>query len=206
MTRTAFPAPILATLAATLLFLAGCGGKTVTRLETDTTVDLSGRWNDTDSRLVAEAMIQDCMNQSWLKRHQTHAESSDRPVVIVGVIRNKTLEHIAVDTFIKDIERAFINDGRVRVVADAGDRADIRAERESMQGNVTAETLKRFGRELGADYVMTGQINQIVDQEEGEKVLFYQTDLELTDVESNEKVWIGDKKIKKYVGKSKYSG
>jgi uncharacterized protein (TIGR02722 family) len=196
--RTATPVLLLA------LLLPACGGKQVTRLETDTTVDLSGRWNDTDSRLVAEAMIQDCLNNPWLTRHQTGA--SDRPVVIVGVIRNKTLEHIAVDTFIKDIERSFIKDGRVRVVADAGDRVDIRAERESMQGNVTPETLKEFGRELGADYVMTGQINQIVDEEEGEKVLFYQTDLELVQVESNEKVWIGDKKIKKYVGKSKYSG
>ena len=206
MTRLRLPrAPLPLLLAAVLL--AGCGGgRSVTRLEADTTVDLSGHWNDTDSRLVAEAMIQDCLNQPWLTRHQTDTASSDRPVVIVGVIRNKTMEHIAVDTFIKDIERAFIKDSRVRVVADAGDRVDIRAERESMQGNVTPETVKRFGRELGADYVMSGQINQIVDEEGGEKVLFYQTDLELVNVETNEKVWIGDKKIKKYVGRSKVSG
>lgn len=188
--------------AATLL--GGCGGKQVTRVDPDTTIDLSGRWNDADSRLVAEEMIHTCLSDAWLSRHET--ATSDRPIVIVGVIRNKSMEHIPVDTFIKDLERAFIKDGRVRVVADSGDRTDIRAEREAMQGNVTAETLKRFGRELGADYVIMGQINQIVDQEEGEKVLFYQTDLELIDAESNEKVWIGDKKIKKFVGKSKYSG
>lgn len=187
------------------LLVAGCGGKKVTRVETDTTIDLSGRWNDTDSRLVAEEMIQNCLTEPWLTRHQTMAKS-ERPVVIVGVIRNKSLEHIPVDTFIKDMERAFIKDGRVRVVADAGDRGDIRAERESMQGNVTPETLKKFGQELGADYVIMGQINQIIDQEKGEKVSFYQTDLELIQVETNEKVWIGDKKIKKYIGRSKYSG
>jgi uncharacterized protein (TIGR02722 family) len=133
-------------------------------------------------------------------------EENDRPVLIVGAVRNKTMEHVPVETFIKDIERAFINDGSVRVVADAGDRMDIRAEREAMQGNVTPETLKRFGREVGADYVMMGQINQILDEEGGERVSFYQTDLELIDVESNEKVWIGDKKIKKYISKGRYSG
>jgi uncharacterized protein (TIGR02722 family) len=184
--------------------LPACGGKQVTRVDPGTTIDLSGRWNDSDSRLVAEEMIHTCLSDAWLSRHQT--ARSERPVVIVGVIRNKSLEHIPVDTFIKDIERAFIKDGRVRVVADSGDRTDIRAEREAMQGNVTKETLKKFGRELGADFVMMGQINQIVDQAEGEKVLYYQTDLELTDAESNEKVWIGDKKIKPFVGKSKYSG
>ncbi len=184
----------------------GCGGKTVTRIEADTTTDLSGKWNDTDSRLVAQEMILNCLNSPWLMRHQTDSSSSDRPVVIVGVIRNKSLEHIPVDTFIHDIERAFINDGRVRVVADAGDRGDIRAERESMQGNVTAETLKQFGKELGADYVMMGTINQILDEEGGQKVSFYQTDLELINAESNEKVWIGDHKIKKFIGKGRYSG
>jgi uncharacterized protein (TIGR02722 family) len=200
MTRLRVLHPLLPALLGALM-AAGCGGtgKEVTRLEADAPVDLSGRWNDTDSRLVAEAMIQDCMNHPWLARHQTDPKKSDRPVVIVGVIRNKSMEHIPIDTFISDIERSFIKDGRVRVVADAGDRGDIRAERDAMQGNVTAETLKRFGRELGADYVMMGEINQIVDEEGGEKVLFYQTDLELIDVESNEKVWIGDKKIKKLV-------
>jgi len=197
---------LLPGVAFVLAFSAGCGGRQVTRIEPDTTIDLSGRWNDVDSREVATAMIQDCLNRPWLTRHQTDTGSSDRPVVIVGVIRNKSMEHIPIDTFIKDIERAFINDGRVRVVADAGDRGDIRAEREAMQGNVTAETLKKFGRELGADYVMMGTISQIVDQEGGQKVSFYQTDLELINAESNEKVWIGDKKIKKFIGKGKYSG
>jgi uncharacterized protein (TIGR02722 family) len=191
---------VLATLA------AGCGGRSVTRIDPETTIDLSGRWNDVDSRQVAETMIQDCLNMPWLTRHQTDTHSSDRPMVIVGVIRNKSMEHIPIDTFIKDIERAFIKDGRVRVVADAGDRGDIRAERESMQGNVTPETLKKFGRELGADYVMMGTISQIIDESGGDKVSFYQTDLELINAESNEKVWIGDKKIKKFIGKGKYSG
>jgi hypothetical protein len=191
-------------LASASLLFPGCGGKTVTRIEPDTTVDLSGRWNDSDSRLVSDEMIHNCLNQPWLRRHMT--DTSKEPVVIVGAVRNKSQEHIPVETFIKDIERAFIADGKVRVVADAGERVDLRAEREAMQGNVTADTLKKFGREVGADYVMMGMINQIVDEQEGKKVSFYQTDLELINVETNEKVWIGTKKIKKYIGKSKYSG
>lgn len=195
----ALPALLLA-----LPILGGCGGKTVTRIDPDSTVDLSGRWNDTDSRYVAEKMIQDSLNRPWLANHMR--DQSKIPVVIVGAIRNKSMEHIPVETFIKDIERAYINSGRVTVVADAGDRVDIRAEREAMQGNTTPETLKRFGREVGADYVLVGVINQIIDQEDGEKVSFYQTDLELIDVESNVKVWSGTEKIKKFIAKGRYSG
>lgn len=197
----------IALLAAAPVLLAGltlgCGGKQVTRIDSSTTTDLSGRWNDTDSRLVSEEMIHDCLNEAWLRRHNVERERP--PVVIVGAISNKTLEHIPVDTFIKDIERAFINSGDVKVVADAGERADIRAEREAMQGNVTAETLKRFGRETGADYVLTGSIKQIVDEEGGQKISFYQVDLELIDIESNVKVWLNQKKIKKHIGKGRYS-
>jgi uncharacterized protein (TIGR02722 family) len=200
LARLMFILPILAACGA----LAGCGGKKVTRIDTDTTVDLSGRWNDTDSRLVSEEMIRDCLSDQWIRTHMTHRPK--KPIVIVGAIRNKSMEHIPTDTFINDIERSFIRSGQVTVVADSGERADLRAEREAMQGNVTSETLKNFGKERGADYVMMGDINQIIDEEDGKKVSFYQTDLELIDVESNEKVWIGQKKIKKYIGKSKYSG
>ena len=183
--------------------LVGCGGKTVTRIDSDETVDLSGRWNDTDSRLVSEEMVDDCLSRAWIRNHQL--DLGKEPVVVVGVVRNKSMEHIPVDTFIKDIERALINSGEAKVVADPGQRAELRAERDAQQGYVTPESLKRFGRELGADYVMMGAINELLDEEGGEKIAFYQTDLELINVETNEKVWIGQKKIKKYIGKGGYS-
>ena len=50
-----------------ILFLAGCGSsRNVTRTATDTTVDLSGRWNDADSRLTAEKMIDGLLNSRWI--------------------------------------------------------------------------------------------------------------------------------------------
>jgi len=193
----------LFTLFISVLFILGCSmGKQVSRINVEETVDLSGRWNDTDSRLVSEAMIQDCLNHQWLRNHIT--EQSEKPVVIIGPIRNKSLEHIPTDTFVNDIERAFINSGQVKVVADAMERLEIRSEREDQSEFASAETRKRMREELGADYMMTGVINSIEDQEEGEKIVFYQTDLTLIDIETNTKVWIGSKKIKKYISRSRY--
>ena len=114
------------------------------------------------------------------------------------------MEHIPVATFITDIERAFINSGKVRTVSSSGERGEIREERAN-QGEFSAiETVKRMGRELGADYMMTGEINTIEDREGGDQVIFYQTDLTLTNIETNEKIWIGNKKIKKFVGRDKF--
>ncbi len=181
----------------------GCSGKQVSRVDTDTTIDLSGRWNDTDSRLVAEEMITDCLARPWITQHMQQS-GGKLPVVIVGGVRNRSTEHIAVGTFLKDLERALINSGRAQVVADAAERADLRLERADQWENASPETVKQLGRELGADYMLTGTLETITDQEDGEKVVFYQVDLNLIDIESNLKVWAGQHKIKKYIGRGKY--
>ena len=188
---------LAAALAATAL--AGCASpKTVTRIDENSTVDLSGNWNDTDSRLVSEEMVTDCLSKPW--KAQARAARQRKPIVIVGQVRNKSSEHIATGTFIGDIERAFVNSGEAEVVADAEERADVREERADQQTNASDETMKQWGREHGADYMLSGEINSITDEVGGEKVVFYQVDLTLIDLESNAKSWIGQKKIKKYVG------
>jgi len=66
------------------------------------------------------------------------------------------------------------------------------------------ETAKELGQEKGADYMLKGTINSIVDSFEGQRVVYYQVDLELIDLENNTKVWIGNKKIKKFIEQDSY--
>ncbi len=172
----------------------------VERVDTDEQIDLSGRWNDTDSRLVAEEMVSQVLSGDWIATHQrTH--SGQKPVVIVGLVYNNTSEHIDANTFIKDVEKAFVKSGKVRLVQAGEKREALRKERAAQQDFAASETAKKWGRELGADYMLQGDIASITDQYKREKVVYYQTSLELSDLESNEVVWIGDKKLKKYVVK-----
>jgi len=185
------------------LLTAGCAShKVVTRVDEGEQIDLSGRWNDTDSKLVSDEMILDCLNHPWVGEFMRDA--SKKPTVIVGSIRNKSQEHIPVGTFVNDIERAFVNSGDVQVVASATEREEIRSERRDQRINASPETLKEMGREAGADFMLIGEINQIIDSEDGKKVSFYQTDLTLVNIETNVKTWIGQKKIKKYIAQSSY--
>jgi len=191
------------TCAIGLIVVGGCsGGKQVTRIDPETQTDLSGRWNDTDSRLVSEQMISDCLSRPWRSQHWER--EGKRPTVIVGRIRNKSSEHIAVGTFTGDIETAFINSGEAEIVASAEEREQIRDERSDQQQFSSEETMAQWGREHGADYMLSGVINSIEDQEKGEMVVYYQIDLNLIDLERNTKVWQGQKKIKKYIGRSGY--
>jgi penicillin-binding protein activator len=181
---------------ATTIFTA-CKTRKVERIDPTQQTDLSGRWNDTDSRLVSNEMISDCMSRPW--RTDFTAAKGKKPVIIVGTIRNKTTEHIETETFIKDIERSFINSGLVTVVQAGEARKELRDERNDQQTFSSEETKKKWGREKGADFMLNGVMTSIVDQYGKNKVVFYQINLELTNLETNEKVWIGDKKIKKAI-------
>ena len=192
----------LAALAA-LLTLGGCGGgKQVTRTDVEEQIDLSGEWNDVDSRQVSAALVAQITASPWVEDFA--AEQGKKPYLIVGTVRNKTTEHIPVKTFIADLERNFINGGRVRVVASADERDEIRGERADQQEFSSEETMKQWGLEKGADYMLIGELNALNDREGGDQVKYYQVDCYLVDLEDNTKVWAGFEKIKKFVGRDKY--
>lgn len=184
-----------------ITIVAGCGSSTtVTRVDPSTTIDLSGDWNDTDSRLVAEEMMQDVLARPWL--NDFNGAKQRTPEVIVGTVKNRTSEHIATTAFIKNLERELVNSGRVGFVANKDERTEVRQERADQLENASPETMKRFQQETGADFLLRGDITTIVDQEGGERVKFYQVNLELVNIETNKKVWIGEKKLKKVVSRS----
>lgn len=188
----------LALLVFVSVVAASCGGKSVSRIDPSSVTDLSGRWNDTDSRLVANELIQQSMSAPWARRFM-ELNGGRTPAVIVGEFRNRTMEHIPVGTFVRDLERAFVNSGMVRVVASSDERTEVRAEREDQQEHARADSRARLGQELGARYMLQGDVQAIEDQEGRERVVFYQIDATLIDLESNEKVWVGQHTIKKYI-------
>jgi len=179
-------------------FLNGCGHETkVTRVDTGIVTDLSGRWNDTDSQMVAEAMVKEALANPWLGNF-TKAKNRE-PVVIVGTVLNKSHEHINVQTFVSDLERELTNSQKVTFVAGKGEREEVRDERREQAVHAREDRQKAPGKELGADYMMRGSIATILDEQDSAKAVFYQIDLEMVDMENNVKAWFGQKKIKKVI-------
>lgn len=194
-----FPQQILLLVALSTFSLTACKtGKQVTRVDPNEQIDLSGRWNDTDSKITANALIEQALTGPWLSNFRQDNDGR-KPVVIAGMVKNKSHEHIETETFVKDVEKAFISSQKVRLVQGGEKREEVRGERADQQNYSSKTSMKKWGLEVGADYMMQGTINSIIDQEGKQKVVYYQIDLELTDLETNEVVWIGDKKIKKLV-------
>lgn len=197
---------LISFFAIVMLAFACTPSQKVSRVNPGTQTDLSGRWNDTDARLVAEEMISDVIVKPWLD--QFNRSHQKPPVVIVGRVRNETMEHIDTEIFTKEMERAFVNTGKVTVVADRQEREQIRDERADQQEYASYETTKRMAQELGADFMIIGNINSVVDESvSGKEVaIFYTVNLEMVNVETNQKVWIGNKKIKKFIERRNFRG
>lgn len=185
-----------------LPFLFACGTK-VERLDTHEIKDVSGRWNDTDSQMVAQEMINDCLNSGWYNKATLRL--GKEPTVIVGTVTNDSMEHINTNAFVEEMQRALINSGKVAFVASKDERGEVRQERLEQDEFASEETRKAFGREVGADYMLSGVLNSIVDSQSKEAVVFYQVNMKLIDIETNQIVWNGQKQIKKYVKRSKVS-
>ena len=179
-----------------LPLLFACATK-VTRISTAEVKDVSGRWNDTDSQIVAEDMINECLNSGWYNK--AVAKLGKEPVVIVGTVKNESMEHINTGTFIEEMQRALINSGKVEFVASKDERGELRQERLEQDEFASEETRKAFGREVGADYMLSGVLSSITDSEGKKAVVYYQVNMKLINIETNQIVWNGQKKIKKYV-------
>lgn len=169
----------------------------VTRTDASEQVDLSGDWNDTDSQLVSAEMVRDSLSRPWVD--DFILKKNNKPRVIVGTVLNKSHEHINTETFVKDLERELTNSGRVKFVASKEQRNEVREERMDQAQNASAATAKSAGQESGADFMLKGQINTIMDEAGKTQLKYYQVELELIDMSNNEKCWIGQKKIKKVV-------
>jgi penicillin-binding protein activator len=187
----------LIALAVGALALSGCAPQ-VTRIAPEQAIDLSGRWNDVDSRMVAEAIIEQSFVSNWVSDHM-RSHGGEAPTVIVGTVRNRSMEHIPVETFVRDLEMAYVNSGAVEVVTSGVERDELRDERIDQQEFASAATRSQLGMEQGASYMLQGEIQSIEDREGRRRVVFYQVDLSLVDLESNARVWVGQHKIKKYV-------
>src|SRR6185312_14203791 len=189
-------------LAMAVLVLVGCAQETrITRVDSELVTDLSGRWNDTDSRMVAESMVKEALEYPWLNNFsQTNRR---QPVVVVGTVINSSHEHINVQTFVTDLERELTNSQKVTFVAGKSEREEVRTERKEQAMYAREDTQKAPGKEIGADYMMKGTIATILDEADGTKAMFYQVDLQMVDLESNAKVWFGQKKIKKVIEKKR---
>lgn len=183
-----------------LFYFVACASPKVERINSNTQTDLSGYWNDTDVRIVANDLIDQIINAPWYKNFIE--ENGRKPVVIVGTFRNKSDEHIDTTIISKKLEMALVNSGKVKSVASSKERKEVRDERDEQQINSSLETAKNIGNETAADFMLQGDVKTIVDSDGKTSTRTYYVSAELVNIETTDKVWLGENDtIKKSIKK-----
>ena len=183
-----------------LLLLSSCAsGPQVNRVDASTQTDLSGYWNDTDVKIVCEALINDCLNSPRVDQ-AIKALGGKTPIVLVGSFKNLGSEHIDTSIITKRMETAIFNSGKMDFVAGGSTREELRAERQDQLSNASEATAAYVGNETGADFMLFGSVNTIIDKAGNRTTRTYFVTAEMTNVETNARMWMGENnEIKKVV-------
>ena len=166
----------------------------IRRVDSDTVIDLSGRWNDTDARLVANSLISDCLSSPRINDFivEYRVRNGGRlPAAVVGSFRNESNEHIDTSIIARAMEIAIVNSGRLDFVAGGDTLAELRAERFDNEFT-SEETMAALANETGAILLLTGTINSMEDRAGNTTVRSYFVSAELTNIETRTRLWMGE--------------
>jgi len=179
----------------------------VMRVDAGSQIDLSGYWNDTDVKIVCEALIKDCLNSPRVEqaiREKAGKTPGKTPVVLVGRFRNESDEHINTGIISSIMEATIFNSGKLDFVAGGGTRDELRAERQDQQSNASEATAAGLGKETGADFLLTGTVRTIIDRADNKTVRTYFVNAEMSNIETNQRMWMGhNSDIKKIITRPK---
>jgi len=191
---------VLVFLCAVSLLISSCASTEVKRVDPQRQIDLSGYWNDTDVRIVCESLINDCLSSARVDQ-EISARGGRIPTVIVGRFRNETDEQINTAIVSSIMESVIFNSGKLNFVANPNTRDDLRAEKQDQnQGNASEATAAGIGKEIGADFMLTGSVMTIVDRAGNQTVRTYFVTAELTNIETNSRIWMAqNNEIKKVI-------
>jgi uncharacterized protein (TIGR02722 family) len=195
----------LVVLGVVLLLLSSCAssGGGVQRVDSNTQTDLSGYWNDTDVKIVCEALIKDCLSSPRVDQ-AIKAMGGKTPIVLVGRFKNESSEHIDTGIITSTMETAIFNSGKMDFVAGGSNRDALRAERQDQQSNASEATAAALANETGANFMLFGSVKTIIDKAGNQTVRTYFVNAEMTNVTTNQRMWMAtNSEIKKIVTQAK---
>ncbi len=159
---------------------------------------LDESWNETDARKTAEVLINSMLEKQWLPNFMQQHQGK-RPIVIVKDVENRTTES-SIDTksLLEAIRDDVINSGKVRFIDGEGRKKILdEIDYQHQSGMVSESSAKRKGRQIGADFMISGALSSQEHRQDKIKTITYQTVLQMTDLETSEIVWSQKFDIKK---------
>lgn len=155
-------------------------------------------WSDTDNQIVAEAIVEQMLKGGWYKEHKQKYKK-EKPVVGIGRIKNLTSEELDTDALINFMKTDLINSRKVKFVANKDEARDLMEKELAYQhkGAVKKTSRKKIGAQTGLAYFLVGEVSSKTESDSDVKMVNYQVNFRLVELESSEEVWAGQKRLRK---------
>lgn len=191
--------PLFLSLVAFAFLVSACGSKQFTRGEYDDMSQdrlLDDKFNETDMRLIAERMVES------LTGSRVITELRKPPVVLVTLMKNRTQEHIDMKALTDKVRTQLIKSGRFRFTAkeNRGELAE-ELQYQNQSGYVDPATARRQGKQIGADFFLTGEITDRVQEVGDKKYVYYKANFNLVSIQTGIIEWADEKEIRKFYKK-----
>lgn len=196
----------LALSLAALSTLGGCSSIGYDDPNKVETVNL--QFGSTDLQSMADKMVQSLLSSPGLQYLDHSGKGDDKRIVLfTGNVNNRTSEHIDTSSITDSIRTALLKSGRFRIAASNQGQdelgSQVRFQMES--GRVDPNLIRQFGKQIGADVVMYGNLRSIEKERQrsletaGKKTedVYYKFTLEVVNIETSEVLWMEEKEIRK---------
>jgi uncharacterized protein (TIGR02722 family) len=175
--------------------IIGCGPRAYVRGDYDKNVEsenlLTDRWSETDMQTAVSYLVGSAI------KHDAIANAKRPPIVMVTKLQNKTSEQIDTQSVTDMITVELSQTGKVQFV-DKSAREDIAEEYDYQNsGMVNRETKKGKGGQVGADFILNGRLDSIVQTAGKDKTVYYKITLNMTNLTTGLIVWTANKQIRK---------
>ncbi len=176
---------ILLSIAVTLL--AGCA--TTRTIDPQSETHYDAYYDFSDKQKIVDTLTQSLLNVQQLP------PASSKPILIIYPIANETSEHISTSGITDDIRLNLIKSGKFRFINEAQRRNVQREIAYQAQGYVNPAQRIQVGKQLGADYILSGALRSIEKKQPRQirltkkKLVYYSLNLELTDLTTGEIAW-----------------
>lgn len=182
-----------------LFVFASCGSKEFTQGKYDDMSEerlLDDKFNETDQRMIADTMIKSLTESAVV------AQAKKPPVVLVTLVKNRSQEHIDMKSMTDKVRVALIKSGKFRFT-EKEVRGELSEEMDyqNKSGYVDPETARKKGKQIGANYFLTGEITDRVQEVGNKKYVYYKCTFNLVDIQSGLIDWTDEKEIRKYYQK-----
>jgi len=185
------------------LTLTGCAGTTVQYGDAGSAKPISTEFGSSDLQQIAESLVDSMTTFPPV----VELTGKRRPVLTVDKVKNKTMQHIDTESITDSIRARLIKSGKFRFIdRTTDDQAieEIKIQQES--GLVDKATAVEFGKQSGAEFLLTANFSEIKQKAGGVTDVYYKFTMSLKNLKTGILEWSDEKEIRKIAKKSLFGG